>query len=425
MSHNCGCPQNSPSQLTCPPTFSVPVDQFNCPETNLPPQSANSVTYHQALSAFVVPAVGQQSALLVADGSIFAAGQWLQFVNPSGIFRIISITGNTLQLQNAAADGITEIAGNPFPPYQYPYNAAFVAVGDPRQQSLAEFASYVAEALATLQSVCFDNLDTQSPNEEVYLLGYLKTNLCNNDSSACLRKQELAYIDNNGVLHFDGPISAEQFNIPVPVGGIPNDNSTPVNPNAGSTGGFLLPFYNPTTGIVSYIDLFTGIANGQTYSFYLSSTGLISLVPSGGRIVYWPDKEVHNGKSTTTAANYGGFAQADVDIATVIGGAVPVWAKYVRVRVHANLFSSPASQAIRVNLNNSSALFTDIRTELRGTYDQTFLIPIINNGKFNLQIITYTDDIGATTGNISLNPVSPYTGAAEGFVRVSIVELVS
>ena len=416
MSNNCGCPQNSPSQLTCPPTFSIPVDQFNCDETNTPPQTANSITYHQALSAFVVPAVGQQSALLVSDGAMFAAGQWIQFVNPSGIFRIISITGNTLQLQNAAADGITAIAGNPLPPYQYPYNAAFVAVGDPRQQSLAEFAAYVAAALATLQSVCFDNLDTQSPNEEVYLLGYLKTNLCNNDSSACLRKQELAYIDNNGVLHFDGTITAEQFNVPVPIGGIPNNNTTPVNPNNGTTGGFLLPFYNPTTGIVSYIDLFSGITNDDIYSLYLSPAGIISLVPSASRVIYWPEKIVHTGSGGT----YAGFTATDITVSSFTAEALPSWAKYVKVRVYGNLFSS-ANDAIRVKLNTQTVIYTSMLGDYRGTYDQNFTIPI-TGGKFNLEIITYNDAAGTTIGTANMGTGS---NAQAGFIKVAILEVIA
>jgi hypothetical protein len=417
MSHNCGCPQNSPSQLTCPPTFSVPVDQFNCDETNTPPQSANSVTYHQALSAFVVPAVGQQSALLVANGSLFAAGQWVQFVNPSGIFRIISITGNTLQLQNAAADGITAIAGNPVSPYQYAFNAAFVTVGDPRQQSLSEFASYVREALATLQSVCFDNLDTQSPNEEVYLLGYLKANLCDGDTSACLRKQELAYIDNNGVLHFDGPILAEQFNVPVPVGGIPNNNTTPVNPNSGGIGGYLLPFYNPSTGLVSYINLFSGATNDNLYSFYLSSTGIVSLIPSGGKIIFWPEKVVHNG----SGAAYAGFPAADVNIPTFIAPTLlPTWVKYVKLRIQGNLFSS-ANDAIRIKLNTETVLYTSMLGDYRGTYDQSFVIPVTSS-KFNLEIVTYTDAAGTVLGNANLGTGA---NAQAGFIKVSIVELLA
>jgi hypothetical protein len=416
MSHNCGCPQNSPSQLTCPPTFSVPVDQFNCSESNQQPTSNAVLTYHQALSGFIVPSVGQQSALLVANGALFTPGQWIQFVNHFGIFRIISITGNTLQLSNAAADGVTAIAGNPAPPYQYPVNAAFVAVGDPRQQSLSEFAAYVASALTTLQSVCLDNLESQGANENVYLLGYLKSSLCDGDSGACLRKQSLAYIDNTGVLHFDGPISAEQFNVPVPDGGIPSNNTTPLNPNNGTGGGFLLPFYNPTTGLVTYIDLFSGIENNSAYSFYLSTSGVISLIPSGGRKVFWPDKEVHKGSGAT----YNGFTSADVDIATYSGEPVPSWAKYVKVRVNGNLFSG-ASDSIRVKLNTETVLYTSMETDYRGTYDQDFTIPI-TNGKFNLEIITYTDNAGTILGAANLGTG---TNARAGFIRVAIAELLS
>lgn len=274
---DCGCPQSSPSPLNCGPTLQIPVEQFECQQTGGQAPSASAVTFHQALSSFVVPNVGQQSQLLVADGSIFAAGQWIQFVNPSGIFRIISITGNTLFLQNAAADGVTAIDENPIPPYQYMTGAAFVTVGDPRQPSLAEFATRVQEAIASLQSVCLSNVSEKTNTEQVFLLGYLKSVSCGPNEGACLRKQDLAYIDENGILHFDGTIVADNFNVPVPAGGIPNNNSTSLNPNNGASGGFLLPFYNPTTGSVSYINLFSGVTNGSTYNISVSPTGQISL----------------------------------------------------------------------------------------------------------------------------------------------------
>lgn len=274
---DCGCPQSSPSPLNCGPTLQIPVEQFECQTTGGQAPTQSAVTFHQAISSFVVPNVGQQSQLLVADGSIFAAGQWIQFVNPSGIFRIISITGNTLFLQNAAADGVTAIDENPIPPYQYMSGAAFVTVGDPRQPSLSEFAVKVQEAIASLQSLCLSNIPTKANSEQIYLLGYLKSTTCGPNEGACARKQELAYIDENGILHFDGTIIADKFNVPVPAGGIPNNNATPVNPNNGTGGGFLLPFYNPATGTVSYIDLFAGVTNGSSYNISVSSTGLISL----------------------------------------------------------------------------------------------------------------------------------------------------
>ena len=424
MSHNCGCPQNSPSQLTCPPTFSVPVDQFNCDETNLPPQSANSVTYHQALSAFVVPAVGQQSALLVADGTIFAAGQWLQFVNPSGIFRIISITGNTLQLQNAAADGITEIAGNPFPPYQYPYNAAFVAVGDPRQQSLTDFATHVQDALATLQSVCFDNLDTQSPNEEVYLLGYLKTNLCNNDSSACLRKQELAYIDNNGVLHFDGPIVAEQFNIPVPEGGLVTSDPI-VNPNNGTGGGFLLPLYNPSTGQLSYVNIFSGLENGEFYGVELTNDGKIKLSTSITKSEsFWPEKVFHE---PTPATAYTGLPEQLIDVGDHIdlpaGEQLPTWVKWVTVRLYGNLYATGSYAGIQVSINDTQWVRTAMVGDYRCAFDATLKIPLTNR-KFKLKIIAYQNVFTSSIGSGFTFSNSTSDGA-DGFVKMSILEISS
>lgn len=258
----------------------IPVEQFVCEQTSNPTPTGNPVTFHQALSALVVPVVGGQSSFLVADGSLFAAGQWIQFINPSGIFRIISITGNTITIQNSAANGVTAITGNPVPPTQYPANAAFVTVGDPRQLTEAQFAALVQTAIASLQSICLGEIPAQGPTEQIYLLGYLKSNLCGDGDGACIRKQELAYIDQEGILHFANGVVAEGFSVPVPAGGVPFNNSIVVNPNNGTSGGFLLPFYDPSTGQSTYVNLFSGKTNGTSYNISLSPTGQISLTPS-------------------------------------------------------------------------------------------------------------------------------------------------
>lgn len=416
--NNCGCPQNSPSQLSCPPSISIPVDQYTCDETNVPSSSGGlPLTFHPAQSSFVVPNVGQQSALLVQDGSIFTPGEWIQFVNPSGIFRIISITGNTLQLSNAAADGVSPISGNPAPPYQYPIGAAFVAVGDPRQLSLSEFATQVQTALSSLTSICLNSITEKTSNEEVFLLGYLKSSLCDENAGACLRKQGFAYIDKNGVLHYDGTIIADAFSIPVPEGGIPSNNSTVLNPNNGTGGGFLLPFYNPATGQVSYIDLFSGVANGGIYSIEVSPTGTISLTPSTKHIHYWPEKEIHKDDDGGTYSGY----SADVDIATIIGAPLPTWAKYVSIRVHGSMNTGTSNGALEVRLNDFGAMRHTTANEMRGPYDGSFIIPIVN-GKINVKVITYSNVEGTTVG-----PINFMAGgsAMTGRIRVAIRALLS
>lgn len=217
---------------------------------------------------------------MVVNGSVFAAGQWIQFINPAGTFRIMAITGNTLTLQNAAADGITPITGNPVPPFQYGPNASFVTVAQPSQLTQAQFNEQIKNALALVESVCFNSIPEKANNEQVYMMGYVKSSLCGPTDGCCLRKMADGgpYLDEAGNAFFGGSVSAPAFNVPVPSGGIPSSNTTPINPNGGTGGGYLVAFVNPTTGATTYIDLFSGAQNNKNYSIGLSSTGVISLV---------------------------------------------------------------------------------------------------------------------------------------------------
>lgn len=396
----------------------IPVEQFVCDTTNNPPTTGNPVTFHQALSALVVPAVGSQSSFLVADGSIFAAGQWIQFISPSGIFRIISITGNTITIQNSAADGITPITGNPVPPTQYPTNAAFVTVGDPRQLTQAQFAALVQTAFAGLQSVCLGEIPDQGQTEQIYLLGYLKSNLCGDGDGACLRKQDLAYIDQDGILHFSNGIIADSFSVPVPEGGVAFDNSVIVNPNNGTGGGFLLPFYNPSTGQSTYVSLFSGKENGGLYGIQLSPTGQISLIDGISKQEhFWPQKEVHFGSGT-----YTGYSSAEVVVADIYGEPLPAWASNTMVRVTANFASTQSAGAIGIKLNDEFVVVADCTGDGRGMYESTITVPM-TNGRFRLEIIPYSNDAGTTVAP-SITLQSGGVGN-QGFVRVALVGLSS
>lgn len=397
----------------------IPVEQFVCETTNNPTPSGNPVTFHQALSALVVPVVGGQSSFLVADGSIFAAGQWIQFINPSGIFRIISITGNTITIQNSAADGVTAIAGNPVPPTQYPTNAAFVTVGDPRQLTEAQFAALVQTAIASLQSICLGEIPEQGPTEQIYLLGYLKSNLCGDGDGACIRKQDLAYIDQEGILHFANGVVADSFSVPVPPSGVPSNNSVIVNPNNGTGGGFLLPFYNPSTGQATYINLFSGKTNGGLYGIQLSPTGQISLIDGISKQQYfWPQKLVHEGLGT-----YTGYPSQEVNVATVTGVTpLPAWATNVIIRLTANFDSTQSAGAIGVFLNDSPLVIMDCSGDQRGAYESTVTIPM-TNGRFRLNVVPYSNDAGTTVAS----SITLRTGGvgSQGFVRIAIVGLSS
>lgn len=292
-----------------------------------------------------------------------------------------------------------------------------MAVGDPRELSLSEFAAKVQTALASLSSICLNSISEKTNQEEVYFLGYLKSSLCDENVGACLRKQNFAYIDKNGVMHFNGSIVANSFSIPVPEGGIPSNNSAVLNPNNGTGGGFLLPFYNPATGVVTYIDLFSGVTNGGIYAFEISPTGQISLTTATKHIHYWPEKEIHKDDD---GGSYSGYS-ADVDIATIIGTPLPTWAKYVSVRVHGSMNSGNDTGAIEVRLNDFGAMRHTTNDELRGPYDGSFTIPIVN-GKINLKIITYSNSEGTVVGPFNFMAGG---GALNGRIRVAIRAILS
>ena len=417
---NCGCPQTSPSTLSCPASLNIPIDQLLCPVSSPCPTVGGSptVSFHQSISGFVVPAVGGQSSMSVANGLHFVPGQWIQFVYPAGTFKIQSITGNVLTLINAAADGTTAIAGNPIPPYQYPANAAFVTVDQPVQLTQEEYDVIVQTAIANLQSICVDSIPDQGVTEQIWLLGYLKTSLCGEGEGACLRKQDVAYIDEDGVLHFDGTIVAEAFSVPVPEGGLVASNSTSLNPNSGSEDGFLLPFYNPLTGTVTYIDLFSGAANGQSYFVSLSPTGQISLTKGDSLKNYYPDKQVHYGDGL----NYAGYASQLVDIATIIGEALPIWATHVKIDidVHANVTND---SGIGVKLNDQFALQMALQIGKEHRFFKSVIVPI-TGGKFKLEIIVYSDlDATVVATSSAEYPDFHGSGADSGHIRISISQL--
>jgi hypothetical protein len=94
--------------------------------------------------------------------------------------------------------------------------------------------------------------------------------------------------------------------------------------------------------------------------------------------------------------------------------------KYVKLRIQGNLFSS-ANDAIRIKLNTETVLYTSMNGDYRGTYDQSFVIPVTSS-KFNLEIVTYTDAAGTVLGNASLGTGA---NAEAGFIKVSIVELLA
>jgi hypothetical protein len=359
--------------------------------------------------------------MIVTNGSLFAAGQWIQFINPAGSFRIIAITGNTLTIQNASADGTTPIAGNPVPPYQYPANSAFVTIGQPVQLTEQQFNNQIKDALSQIDAACFNNIPVKADNEQVFMLGYLKSNVGGPAAGACLRKMQddAPYLDEAGNMVFQQPISAPAVNVPVPSGGITPNNSTPLNPNNGTGGGFLSTFVNPTTGETSYIDLFAGKSNNNQYMVSLSQTGQLSLVDNLGKNKsYWPDKIVHTHNASLGA--YNGFVASDLTIATLIEESLPSWAKYVDVRFNCLFSESNSTNSIRIFVNNVECEACLIGTGSRISYVETLRLPI-TDGKFRLEIKTFSDAAGTTPGSITFSN----TGLGAGNIRVSIVGISS
>lgn len=397
----------------------MPIDTlFNPCDTSSSDPSVD-YSFYLAVNGFVVPAVGQQATMNVQNGANFAVGQWIQFVNPAGTFRIMSITGNVLSLLNAASDGITAITGNPVPPYQYPYNAQFVVVSQPTQLTQAQYNSIVQQSLEEIESICLHQIPEKTDSEQVFLLGYLKSSVCQ-DEEGCLRKMQPdgPYIDENGNTVFQQPISAPAVNIPVPVGGIPPNNLANLNPNNGTGGGFLTPFVNPLTGETTYINLFSGITNGGAYAFYLNSAGQLVLTDQIGKHeVYWPEKVIHE----VNGIAYSGFGPVDVNVSTYTGSPLPDWAKFAKVRFSCILYSDVATRWIRFSLNNQSVAGRSVSTTFRASFEETIIVPL-TNGQFRLQIAVFADKDGNTSGTVTLGSGD---GIANGQIKVSIVEILS
>ncbi len=315
--NNCGCAPQVPAPTCNSAQLIVPIQQLLAETAPVCPQTSASFLYFATTtSGFVVPPTGGVSVTQVADGSKFAAGQWVQFVNPTGTFRIISITGNNLTLSNATPDGVSAIEGNPVPPTQYPIGAAFVSVSQPVQITMAQFNAKVQDAIKLLTTISIDGIAVQGSAEKIYLLGFLKSDMCNNVAQSCeLRKVRTdgPYIDETGKVIFPSGVESPFFKIPVPTGGIPAQNAVALNPNSGTGGGFLISFINPSTGVTTYVDLFSGKANDKIYNVKLTTSGTIELVESEfrSRLAIHPNPEAPSVRIRGGQFDYGSGTTED------------------------------------------------------------------------------------------------------------------
>ena len=415
---SCGC--NQPTNNPCYPSLLVPVDVQSSPSQNPSPLGSASecLSFHSALTGFVIPPTGGQSSIQVADGSLFAAGQWIQFVNPTGTFRVMSIAGNTLILSNAAADGVTPIAGNPTPPTQYGVNAQFVTVAQPSDLSPSQFSAMVQTALQGLSSVCLNEIPQRSNAEQSFLLQYVKSSLCpESDGGCCLRKAQDndPYIDVDGKAIFSHPVQATAFNVPVPPGGIPSSNTTLINQNNGTGGGYLIPFVNPVTGLTTYIDLFSGASNDSDYVFHLSNTGALSMSLAAKERVYFPAKLI--GQSGANGSIWTGVTDAAMDIASKIGESLPSWATHVRVRLTWNNRTDHNFSALYAL--NGSTIFELGWGENEDFYGfHEVVVPILPNGKLGVALSFLDSD--TTGGSAGDDFKVDGTGRQLGFYKLEI-----
>jgi hypothetical protein len=422
LNSNCGClPEESP-ELNCGATLEIPIDQYNCQTTpqNTPTQS-NSISFYSAQNGFVVPSVGNKSSLLVPNASFFTAGQWVQFVNPTGTFRVTAVipTSNVIELTNAASDGATAITGNPASGYQYVAGSKFVTVSQPSQLTNTQFNSLVQQSLSSLASICLDSIPAKSNAEQVNILSYVRTSQCG-DVGCCLRKQESLYIDNAGILNYSGTIVAERFSVPVPVGGVSASNPQ-VNKNDGTGGGYLMPFINPSTGATEYVDLFSGITNNSAYFFFLSSQGRLTLAAGTTEKVYEIEKFFHNSKEGKTAAyTYSGLTSTLIDVADTIGETVPNWVNAVNISIKV-MGNTNSTGRLKIKFNEGDTtemVVSAASTTFAGYEEFSRIVKLSSEKKFRVAIEALSGLSGATSG-IGFDQ----SGAALGYIQLSISAL--
>ncbi len=262
-----------------------------------------------------------------------------------------------------------------------------------------------------MTSMCLNGISERFDSEEVFMLGYTK-----GTEGKCLRimQEDGPYLNEDGIMIFQQAIQAPAFNSPVPDGGIPSSNFTPLNPNNGTGGGYLLSFVNPETGQQVYIDLFSGAANSNEYVLSLSSTGQLSMALAPKQKVYFPDNEITKG-----TGNYAGYASADVELSTIIGGTVPAWATHAKVAITGYSNSDSGGCALKVLLNDEVTAIMASDNGYAYMLNTEYVVPI-TDGKIKLAITTYNNISGTSAGNYSFEG----TGLDEGFIRVAISGLI-
>jgi hypothetical protein len=191
--NNCGCGGQS-SDLPDHDGLMIkasPASAARCGTGQTPGTSENCTrednTYDLMLNAYTVPANQQNAPIVVCNGSLYAPGQWFQFLYNGAILQVQTIAGNQITLKNGCPN-LALIPGNVIGDI-IPANTPFIVVGKPACQTSTEQANEFQARLATQTKLCVPNMTQNTSNTaEMQFVGWKRADSSDSNFQKCIER---------------------------------------------------------------------------------------------------------------------------------------------------------------------------------------------------------------------------------------------
>lgn len=324
---NCDCCEEIASEyatvkVTRVCAASSPADVIVVNPSDSNPKDDN--TFDCISQNIVIPAVGDNFVMVVANSSIYKVGQWVQFISPSATYQIVALDHgtNTITLKNSQSDGATEIPGNPSPGSTITSESCFIIRSAYTSISDEEKLADTETAITNSENICFDSVPQQQDGEPSYMFGISGTSACNcgddEGNRSCIIKP-----------HDDAPKMVDgTFTFSAPEAAI------------ASTGGFKVGFLNVESGNLQWAGTIDKV--NSSYNIVTNASGVPRLEVDGAT-KFWrlSTRQVIFGNALADGTVFLADKNVvDVDDFAIPGGAAAIPSGATHVRLYITVKSS-------------------------------------------------------------------------------------
>lgn len=145
-------------------------------------------TFDEILNGFIMPPPDGVASVTVCNPSIYSAGQWVQFINPSATLQIVGINDNILSLANRCENGLP-IDSNPLGgAVQFSANSRFIISSRPRCSNLTEDEDEIQGIISGLEELCMPSLTESNQDSDIHPVGRVEIDPQDVNFSKCIKR---------------------------------------------------------------------------------------------------------------------------------------------------------------------------------------------------------------------------------------------